>query len=91
MVSENPIIQFVKINGVKKNRINDELNEITKKIEKYPFVENKINEQVVLIKNILKSNGYYFVDIKTSITNNKNNTIDLIYDIDLGKLLKLKN
>ena len=90
LVSENPIIQFVKINGVKKNRINDELNEITKKIEKYPFVENKINEQVVLIKNILKSNGYYFVDIKTSITNNKNNTIDLIYDIDLGEIAKIK-
>ncbi len=90
LVSENPIIQFVKINGIKKNRINDELNEITKKIEKYPFVENKINEQVVLIKNILKSNGYYFVDIKTSITNNKNNTIDLIYDIDLGEIAKIK-
>ena len=89
-VDENPIIQFVKINGIKKNKINDDLNEITKKIEKYPFVENKINEQVVLIKNILKSNGYYFVDIKTSIIKNKNNTIDLIYDIDLGEIAKIK-
>ncbi len=68
-VIENPIIQTVTINGVNKKKINESLNDITQKIEKYPFVENRINDQVVLIKNILKSNGYYFVDIKTSIKN----------------------
>ena len=64
-VEENPIIQSVTINGIKSSRINEKIKEVTLKIEKYPFVENKINDQVLLIKNILKSNGYYFVDIKT--------------------------
>tara|TARA_B100000886_G_scaffold296906_1_gene224368 strand:+ start:2672 stop:4918 length:2247 start_codon:yes stop_codon:yes gene_type:complete len=89
-VIENPIIQSVKINGVNKNRINDKLEELSLKIEKYPFVENKINDQVNLIKNILKSNGYYFSDLKTSINRNDNNTVDLIYDIELGEIAKIK-
>ncbi len=89
-VEENPIIQSVIINGIKSTRINEKLRDVTLKIEKYPFVENKINEQVILIKNILKSNGYYFVDIKTSIKENENNTVNLTYDVKLGEIAKIK-
>ena len=89
-VIENPIIQFVKIKGVDKKKIFENIKELTSKIEKYPFVENKINDQVALIKNTLKSNGYYFSDLKTSIIYNENNTVDLIYDINLGKIAKIK-
>ena len=89
-VEENPIIQSVTINGIKSDRIKDKLKDVTLKIEKYPFVENKINQQVILIKNILKSNGYYFVDVKTSIKENENNTVNLTYDIKLGQIAKIK-
>ena len=89
-VEENPIIQSVLINGIKNNRINEKIREVTLKIEKYPFVENKINDQVLLIKNILQSNGYYFVDIKTSIKENENNTVNLTYDVNLGDIAKIK-
>ena len=57
-VDENPIIQSIIINGIDKKRINENLREVTLKLEKYPFVENKIVDQVNLKKNILKSNGY---------------------------------
>ena len=87
---ENPIIQSVEIKGVKQNNINEKLRDITIKLEKYPFVENQINDQVSLIKNTLKSNGYYFVDLKTSISRNDNNTVDLTYDINLGEIAKIK-
>ena len=87
-VDENPIIQSVKLNGIDSNKINEKLREVTIKIEKYPFVENKINEQVSLIKNILKSNGYYFVKLKTLIK--KYDNTDVIYDVDLGKIAKIK-
>ena len=40
------------------------LNNITIKVEKYPFVENQVNDQIQLLKNILKSYGYYFVEIR---------------------------
>ena len=89
-VKENPIIQSVVIKGIDKNRINEKLRDVTIKLEKYPFVENKIVEQVNLIKNILKSNGFYFVEISTSINENNNNTVDLVYDVDLGKIAKIK-
>ena len=88
-VSENPIIQSVQISGIKKRNILEKLEEITAKIEKYPFIENQINEQVILLKNILKSYGYYFVKLDTSINLNDNNTVDLIYNFNLGDIAKI--
>ena len=90
VVKENPIIQSIKINGIKKDKIYENVKNITSKLEKYPFVETKINDQVKLLKNILKSFGYYFVELKTSFVTNNNNTIDLIYDFELGEIAKIK-
>ena len=89
-VVENPIIQKISIKGIKKNKIKDKISEISSKLEKYPFVENKINEQVNLLKNILRSYGYYFVELQTSINTNSNNTVDLVYDFELGEIAKIK-
>ena len=89
-VIENPIIQNVKIEGIDRDSIYEKIEDITSKIEKYPFVENKINEQVILLKNILKSYGYYFVKLETSINENSNNTVDLQYKFDLGEIAKIK-
>ena len=90
-VKENPIIQSVKINGINKDSIYDNIKNITNKVEKYPFVESKINDQIILLKNILKSYGYYFVNLETSIISNKNNSVDLIYNFNLGDIAKIKN
>ena len=90
-VKENPIIQSVKINGINKDSIYDNIKNITNKVEKYPFVESKINDQTILLKNILKSYGYYFVNLETSIISNKNNSVDLIYNFNLGDIAKIKN
>ena len=90
-VVENPIIQSVIVEGIEVDSLNEKINEVTSKIEKYPFVENKINEQVVLLKNILKSYGYYFVKLETSITENPNNTVSLKYNFELGDVAKIKS
>ena len=89
-VQENPIIQSVIINGIDKNNIYENIEKVTKKLEKYPFVENKIIDQVKLLKNILKSYGYYFVELETSILTNDNNTVDLVYNFNLGEIAKIK-
>ena len=89
-VIENPIIQSIEIKGIKKKSINVNLTKITSKVEKYPFVESKINDQIILLKNILKSYGYYFVKVETSITRNDNNTISIVYDFNLGDIAKIK-
>ncbi len=89
-VVENPIIQSVLVEGIEENVINKKVSEVTSKIEKYPFVENKINEQVILLKNILRSYGYYFVELETTINLNNNNTVDLKYNFNLGEIAKIK-
>ena len=90
LVTENPIIQEVIIKGIDDDSILKTISDITLKIEKYPFVENKINEQIILLKNILKSYGYYFVELTTSIDSKNNNTVNLIYNFKLGKVAKIK-
>ena len=89
-VKENPIIQNIIINGIQKDSIYDVVKDITIKIEKYPFVESKVSEQINLLKNILKSYGYYFVKLESSINYNENNTVNLIYDFNLGEIAKIK-
>tara|TARA_B100000989_G_scaffold257586_1_gene207217 strand:+ start:8194 stop:10443 length:2250 start_codon:yes stop_codon:yes gene_type:complete len=89
-VKENPIIQKVEINGVDNNTIYENIKTITSKIEKYPFIENKVNEQVNLLMNMLKSYGYYFVKLETLINENNNNSVDLIYNFQLGEIAKIK-
>ena len=74
-VDENPIIQTISVNGIKKDTLLENLKKITTKLEKYPFNEKRINEQSILLKNLLKSYGYYFVKLNTSI---KKTTITLL-------------
>ncbi len=88
-VIENPIIQRIVIKGVKEEKLRKIINEITSKIDKYPLIENKINEQINLLKNILKSYGYYFVELDVFTKKNENNTVDLTYDFNLGEIAKI--
>ena len=41
------------------------------------------------LNNIVRMNGFYFADIKTEIINNNNNSIDLIYNFNLGNRAKI--
>lgn len=88
-LSENPIIQNIQINGIENDKIFENLKQITNKIEKYPFVKTKINEQNILLKNLLKTYGYYFVELETLINTNENNTVNLIYNFNLGEVAKI--
>ena len=89
-VIENPIIQSIQINGVKKKSLLDELEKITKKTEKYPFIESNILEQKNLLTNIVRSDGFYFAKIETKYTETNNNSIDITYNINLGERAKIK-
>ena len=88
-VTENPIIQKIIIKGIKEDRLYEIINDITKKIDKYPLIESKISDQVNLLKNILKSYGYYFVDLDALTKNKDNNTVDLTYNFNLGEIAKI--
>jgi outer membrane protein insertion porin family len=89
-VVENPIIESLQINGIKSAKLNELLlGKISLKSRK-SYVETTFQADLNLVKNIIKSSGYYFAEIKTkSILNNEQNSIRLIYDIDLGKRAKI--
>ena len=90
IVVENPIIQNLIINGVKSNKYNELIKENLIIKEKSSFIESKIKKDISLIKNSFKAIGYYFVNIDTEIKSNEvNNTIDLTYNINLGKKAKI--
>ncbi len=89
-IIENPIIQSIKINGVKNKSILTQLTDITKKSEKYPYLKNKILEQNNLLLNIVRASGFYFSEIDTKIIDNKDNSVDIIYDFNLNKRAIIK-
>ncbi len=89
-IVENPIIQNIKINGVKNKAILEKLKKITKKSEKYPYLKNKILDQNNLLLNIIRATGFYFAKIETNVIDNKNNSVDIIYNFKLGKRAIIK-
>ena len=89
-VIENPIIQSIQFNGIKKKSMIEALKSNLILREKNSFVKNRIKKDEENITNILKSNGYYFANVKTNFQKNNNNTINLIYDIELGKKAYIK-
>ena len=89
-VIENPIVQTIKFDGVKNKRILEVLRDKTIIKEKSPFIENKVKRDVEIVNNILRTNGYYFSKVLSKFIENDNNTIDLIFDIDLGEKAFIK-
>ncbi len=84
-VKENKIIQNITVEGIKRQDLIEDLKTRISSKDKNPFVENNIKNDVLLIKKLLKSSGYYFSDVKTKIIENNNNTVDLIFNLDLGE------
>jgi len=83
-VVENPIIQIFEINGLKKESFLETIKSLIQLKEKKPFIEYQVDSDLKIIESALKQSGFYFSKVKSSIVKNENNTIDLVYDIDLG-------
>jgi len=90
IVVENPIIQEVRILGIKANKLKEPLFEAIKLKKNNSFNEYLVKKDRDLILNILKTNGFYFADIKLEKIENQNNTVSLIYNVDLGKKAKIR-
>ena len=87
---ENPIIENLKINGINNSKLSNLiLNKVSLK-ERKSFIDSVFMSDLNLIKQIVKTNGYYFSEIETkSILNEEQNSIELIYNIKLGKKAKI--
>ena len=84
-VIENPIIQSIFIKGIKKKPIEEQLFKNLSIKEKSSYVPFKINIEKNKIINGLKSAGFYFTEIEIELIENTNNTVDIIYNINLGE------
>ena len=84
-VTENQIIQNVIITGIKRKPVQKLLySEISLK-DSSPFLLYKAKEDVKKIKNILQKVGYYFSNVESFLIENDNGTVNLTYDIKMGK------
>ena len=89
IVEENPIIQHIKITGIENKSIVQDLLKITRKIEKYPYLENNIIDQKNTLINIIRNSGFYFAEIETIVEDNNNNSVNIIHNFELGERAKI--
>lgn len=90
-VVENYIIEDIKIQGVKNSTLVETFLDNIQLKNRMSFTEFKLNEDINLIQNILKKNGYYFSKINASITKDENlKSINLSINVDQGPRAKIK-
>jgi len=84
-VVENKIIQSVQLNGVKAKKIREVLLDNIKLKDKSSFNEFYASKDKIIIKNILSQLGYYFAKVENFVEENDNNSVNLVYNIELGE------
>ena len=89
-VVEQPIIQNINYDGIKSRTLTEEITEGLYLKPRSSYNELLLEKDQNLIISKLKEKGYYFSDIQTYLIELDKNTIDVRYDINLGKKLKLK-
>ena len=90
-VIENPIIQSIEIAGLKSKKYSEAIFDVLSMKEKNSYIENFVNKDLKKIRNLLKISGFYFSKVEVDIKENDNNTIDLIYNVELGEKALIKN
>ena len=88
-VKEFPIVQDVSINGIKKNKIKDELNKIIIFKSRTSFNKIFINKDKNNIISFLKNSGYYFPKVDILVENIDSNKVNINYEINLGDKSKI--
>ena len=90
LVLENPIIQSIQIKGIKAKKLKDPILESLNLKKNNSFTEFTAKKDRDLFLNILKNSGFYFAEVKFKKIENTNNTVSLIYDVELGERAKIK-
>ena len=89
-VSENPIINFFYINGVKDSDL-DQINKIITLKENNIFSTSKLKKNIEDTKEFLNNSGYYQAIILPEVIKIDNNQVNLIINIDKKDISKIKN
>jgi outer membrane protein insertion porin family len=89
-VSENSVVNFFYINGLKDKDL-DEVNKIISLKENSIFSLSKLKKDIENIKDYFKSIGYYTATIDPDVIKISNNQINLILNVDKKDSSKIKN
>ena len=89
-VDENPIIQTVFIEGIKAKKIKDPIKENLLLKDRSSFNLYSVTKDEEFILNFLKSIGYYFSNVETTVETLNDNKVNLKYFIKLGDKSKIK-
>ena len=88
---ENPIIEDIEILGIKNKSFSEKIYETIKLKDRMSFSEDQLKLDITLIKNILKSTGFYFAKIEPTLIENKElNSVRLKINIDQGEKARIK-
>ena len=89
-VKEYPIIQNVIYEGIKSSEILEDVKSEVNLKSRSSFNEILLIKDKESISTKLKTRGYYFADIDTSVEELSDNKINLIFNIAIGKKAKIK-
>jgi outer membrane protein insertion porin family len=84
-VKEFPIVQDIKFKGIKAKKFIDILNDEIFLKSRSSFNEFFLKNDLNKIKNILRQSGYYFSAVDVEKINNPNNTVSIIYNVNMGE------
>ena len=84
-VIENPVIQTIFIEGIKRKKTEEALFEILLLKNRSSYNLSLVKKDEATILNFLKDQGYYFANVISSYQDLSNNKIDLLFEIDLGE------
>ena len=89
-VEENPIIENINYQGIKKKKLIDLLKNDALIKSRSSYNEYLVNEEKKRLLNTLKNIGYYNADVDIYVENQENNLIELIIKFNLGSRAKIK-
>ena len=89
-VVENPIIQDIKYEGIKAEKIRKVVLENLKLRPRSSFNEIFLNQDKKMITTVLRSLGYYFSKTDIYLKELDNNKVNITFNIEMGKKAKIK-
>ena len=89
-VSENPIVNFFYITGIKDSDL-DQINKIINLKENAIFSASKLKKDIEATKEFLNVGGYYQASVIPEVIKIENNQVNLIINIDKKEISKIKN
>ena len=89
-VKEYPIIQDIEFTGIKAKKYIEVLSDKISLQPKSSFNKFTLQKDLDKILNILRQSGYYFSTAEAEKKINPNNTINIIFNIEMGKRALIK-